>query len=741
MKRKRRYISIIIASIITLAMIVFAMPTYTSTITTKLEDSAKATLNEIASQQQFAFDSELSTEIILLQSVANTLTIIGENEELIKAYISTIERYHKFGNISVVDIHGLGLKSDGMYVDVSDSEVFYSALEGKSSISNPSPSRFDNQNVVKMSTPIYEGTMIVGVLLAEYSVDYLNNLLLPSFDGDGYAFVIGEDGDMIAKTENDYTLITDNVYDIFILADFIESSIDEVRVNVQNGVGGSAMYEVDGLVRMMEYRPLDFNGWSLMVVAPEVVVSKDAAVIIESVNTYNYIVIGCAVLLIAFIVFLLRQSIKDVEKAAYYDELTGIPNTTKIKIDVAAMIRKNPDVDYTIVKFDVVNFKAINEIFNYEAGNKVIKCIADVGKRAVVKDFMQARVGTDEFILFARSEFLDTLEETRHQYEGQFFGMVKEMGSYQFEFRYGRYKIPKTEEEINDIFDKVALAHSFAKTENEIICDYDDAYKEHIIKTTEIKNKMYRALENNEYKVFLQPKYSLDNNTVVGAEALVRWIEPDGKMIFPNDFIPVFENNGFIVELDMHMLKGVCKVIKDWKDSGLPCVPVSVNFSRLHLQNPEFVLEIGKLADSYGIERKYIEVELTETTIIDNEKALQTVLEALHDGGFSLSMDDFGSGYSSLGLLKDLNVDIIKMDRSFFSDNEGLDRGKLVVQSMVEMAKRLNITTVAEGVETKEQADFLKSIDCEIAQGYFFARPIPAENFKYECFGVKRPEK
>ncbi|MEG0229030.1 MAG: EAL domain-containing protein, partial [Oscillospiraceae bacterium] len=209
----------------------------------------------------------------------------------------------------------------------------------------------------------------------------------------------------------------------------------------------------------------------------------------------------------------------------------------------------------------------------------------------------------------------------------------------------------------------------------------------------------------------------------------VRWQKPDGILVSPSEFIPIFENNGFITKLDMYMFEQVCKIIKGWIDLNLPVIHISVNFSRNHLLNYNFINELIEISEKYHVPRKYIEIELTETVIFENEELIEAVLHKIHSAGFTFSMDDFGTGYSSLGLLKNLPVDVIKIDRSFFTNSKYIARANYVVESVMIMAKKLNIYTVAEGIEEIEQIDFLKKIGCDIVQGFYYAKPMPADDF------------
>ncbi len=324
----------------------------------------------------------------------------------------------------------------------------------------------------------------------------------------------------------------------------------------------------------------------------------------------------------------------------------------------------------------------------------------------------------------------DNLEKTRYEYERKFRETLDIAQIHKIEFRYGRYFIPKGETDVNDIVNNVVMAHNYAKENNEVICDYDDAFKEKLLQKTEITNKMQVALEREEFKVFLQPKYSVENRTIEGAEALVRWKENDGKFIYPDQFIPIFEQNGFILQLDMYMLENVCKMIKKWIEEKVEPITISVNFSRVHFSNPNFVKEIKGIVDKYDIPSKYIEIELTERTIVENENALVKIVDDLHKAKFTLSMDDFGAGYSSLGILKTIDVDIVKLDKSFLDDSSSNKKGAIIMERTLKMVDELGMISVAEGVETEEQLEFLKLAKCHMAQGYLLARPMPTADFE-----------
>jgi len=259
-----------------------------------------------------------------------------------------------------------------------------------------------------------------------------------------------------------------------------------------------------------------------------------------------------------------------------------------------------------------------------------------------------------------------------------------------------------------------------------------------------VEDDMDRALVNKEFKVYLQPKMNSAEETLAGAEALVRWIHPEEGFIPPNRFIPIFEQNGFIVKLDDYMLEEVSHLQAQWLSEGRKTVPISVNISRTHFTREDLAEHICRIVDKYGVPHNLIELELTESAFFDDKNLLLDTVRKMQELGFIVSMDDFGSGYSSLNSLKELHLDVLKIDAEFFRglDEESFregnnieERGLLIVAEVIDLAKKLNMQIVAEGIESREQVDFLVSQECDLIQGYFFAKPMPVEEYAEKYCG------
>ena len=230
--------------------------------------------------------------------------------------------------------------------------------------------------------------------------------------------------------------------------------------------------------------------------------------------------------------------------------------------------------------------------------------------------------------------------------------------------------------------------------------------------------------------VYYQPKYDPCTDTLKGAEALIRWESPEYGLLTPYKFIPIFEKNGFITQIDHYMISHVARAQKKWLDEGKKCVPISVNVSRVHFAEPDLAEQIRELVDKEGAPHELIEIELTESAFFDDKNAMLRTIAALKEYGFDISMDDFGSGYSSLNSLKDMPLDVLKLDAEFFRGDNAGERGRIVVSEAIKLARSLNMRTVAEGVEIKEQVEFLAQQHCDMIQGYYYAKPMPAQEFE-----------
>lgn len=423
---------------------------------------------------------------------------------------------------------------------------------------------------------------------------------------------------------------------------------------------------------------------------------------------------------------------KEIEYREILESFSSDKNPAIFINRIARFTKANPDREYAFIQFDIRKFRYINEKYGCDVGDEILTYINDTLKIMCDDNHPFCRLTSDIFQVVTyyndRQEILDFIEmlDARlHRY--------KEI---RFNMSYGISIAPGTTTTYRLHGDEAGLARMESKrTVTKRAVFYEDTLMKSVKESGAIEEREEEALANGEFHVFLQPKYEYDKTqaSIVGAEALVRWIDREGRIKSPATFIPVFEKNGFILNLDKFMWENVCKILRNWIDLGKRAVPISVNVSRTYLDKLDVVGYLKGLVEKYDIPIELLQIEITETT--ESEETLKYV-RAFKDSGFTLMMDDFGAGSSSLNTLKDTPFDVLKIDRSFLNECMDNKNGKIVVSHVIAMSGDLGMEIIAEGVETKDMADFLYDNGCKISQGYYFSKPVPVEEFERLAFGA-----
>ena len=422
---------------------------------------------------------------------------------------------------------------------------------------------------------------------------------------------------------------------------------------------------------------------------------------------------------------------KKLKYIAEYDVLTGIFNKDKFLKKTRIMLDNNPDKKFAFIRFDIDRFQLVNSFYGSSEGDRIIKYLA-MGLENLANQRQNLTYGRIEAEVFALCGEYETEEEVFKLIEDH----IEIIKSYNRNFdlvpNFGVYFVDDLTLSPGVMLDRATLAAKECKGNYiDTVGVFKPEMSIRLEKEQEIVNEMVQALQEEQFIVYLQPKYSLETNAPAGAEALVRWMHPKKGMISPGLFIPVFEKNGFIERLDHYVWEVICKYLRKWLDEGIKPHPISVNISRVDLYNPQIVEFIIGLVDKYSIPHELFQLELTETAYMDNPHIMKQVVSGLKENGFTVMMDDFGSGYSSLSVLKEIVVDVLIIDMRFF-DSTGTNDGRSenIIASVVRMAKWLGMPAVAEGVEKAEQVNFLGSVGCEYVQGFYFARPMPIDEYE-----------
>ncbi len=413
------------------------------------------------------------------------------------------------------------------------------------------------------------------------------------------------------------------------------------------------------------------------------------------------------------------------------DELTGVWNRRAFCEKVEKLVRENAEKiisgEYALACFDVIRFKAINDIFGMEEGDKLLKHIAEAIAKSAKEEDIVCRSNADHFLLFSHTsgQELELMVE-------QILTDISLYGqTYEVTCNVGIYVTQDAGLAIESMIDRAVLAKSTIKGSYTIRYSYfTEQLRKEMLTEQEIVGMISGALAEKHFVIYYQPQYNHSTGMLVGAEALVRWRHPEKGLISPGIFIPIFEKNGFITRLDLYVFEEVCAFIRKCIDRGEQLVPISTNFSRYDIFQPRFVEKLEEIRNRYEVPVQYLRVEITESAIVGGSQHTNEIIHKLHSFGYIVEMDDFGSGYSSLNVLKDIELDIIKLDMLFLSGEAESNRGGTIVSAVIRMAKWLGIPVIAEGVETVKQADFLKSIGCDYIQGYLYSKPLPEADYE-----------
>lgn len=420
------------------------------------------------------------------------------------------------------------------------------------------------------------------------------------------------------------------------------------------------------------------------------------------------------------------------------DTLTGLDRYEVFLEKLQQELDMIGDDNIVVIYTDIKHFKYINDTYGYKVGNALLKeFVAEFtnNNRLLVG---AARVYSDNFVAanrisadgYTKESFREMIRRRNQEWETKF--REKYLNS-RLQFCTGISIVNKNSRSLDaeTVVSNANLARKVAKEMEDDCCVlFDQSMMEGIKREVEITSSIPKALANGEFKVFFQPKIETDTLHLMGAEALLRWQKPDGSYIYPDEFIPLIERSGQIVDVDYYVYREVFRFIAKRLQEGRKAVPISLNVSRVHLNKMHILEYVKELFEEYQIPYSMVEFELTESIYLDNTERALELIKGLHNMGTKVSMDDFGSGYSSLNLLSKLPIDIIKLDKVFLKEGDLQESDKIIISCVVDMAKKLQIMSLCEGVETMEQSNYLKEVGCQMQQGFYFSRPIPQEVFE-----------
>ena len=705
-------------------------------------------LREVAEHVSDMVDYRVDTTFQTLESIAKSYVQMESPEEQ-EAFLADKEQRYHFLYLKMVETDAT-IETDDGAIDLFSEAYIQKALAGEMAVSDLVSSPIDGQEAIIYALPVYKNGNIIGALSACVAKEAFHTALaVESFEGQGFCHIINTEGRFILTSANRNSQSAG--YANFL--DMVEhhggvrhgESLTKMREDMKNGQSGLLHFTVaDGAEKTLVYLPLAEQDWYLLSVVPTKVVEQKADSFVLTAEVIITVVTGLFLALVVLLLFLQRRNQQNLERIAFVDPITGGANRAKFEQEASQAIQKSPGGSYALVSLDIQKFRLINDISSSADGDRVLQHLYSVICAHLQEGEYAARITGDIFhlLLFFSSEQqivrrLDRIAEDVNAFNNE------RSEKYYLALYEGIYPIEDPSVPLISAQDRANVARKRNKQAKGLFVGlhsylfYSELERQRLMRKKDIENSMEAAMENGEFVVYYQPKVSLISQKTVGAEALVRWNDPrEESPLLPREFLPVMERTGFVVRLDLFVFEQVCKALKSWIERGIPAVPISINLSRVHLRSPYFLRAFEKIRRRYDIPASLVEMELTEALVLENFDVLRKVIGEIQTAGFSVALDDFGSGYSSLSVLKDVPADVLKLDRAFLRNEKGqYERSRDVMESVIGLAKQLNMRIITEGVETEEQIEFLKSAQCDVVQGFIYSGPIPLSEFEQYAFG------
>ncbi|HBG5054333.1 TPA: EAL domain-containing protein [Clostridioides difficile] len=701
-----------------------------------LMSEAKIHIKEVAIQGSQLAQRQIEKDLDVLNIFSNYYASNPDipNEEKMKNLLDEMEN-QKFYTMAIVDINGNAENTKGDKFSVKDREFFKNSIKGKKYVSSPYVDEV-NKSIKKIaiSVPLLNNDKVVGVLYCTYNINTLMKLINVSFyENNSISYVVKNDGTIILHPQGDR--LSKNIYKLLKQDNDIQE-VNRLKKELQENKTGATVLNMLEERRYLGYATMDngnsennyIKNWNLIFSIPETVVFSNSEQIINRAIYAVLFIVLIFIAIIFYINYIKKSNEKEILSLAYEDKVTYIGNQNKFYRECSKYLLDKPSLNYIIVYFDINNFKMINDTFGYEFGDNLLITIAKALKEELTEGEVYARLSSDYFAIFCdykngRNKIIRKLDSIRNNIESN-LSIVFEIS-----LCVGIYFVEEGEVDIQKAVNKANMARSVAKGKNINYAIYNEDVRNKLSEESMILDDIKIALVKNQFEVYYQPKFSLVNGEMIGSEALIRWNHPEHGFISPAVFIPIAEKSKLILKIGRFVFERVCTDLSEWKKQGKKIVPVSVNLSRVELYQPDIVKFINKTIQMYNLSSDLIEIEITETVAINELNILKNILNKLRKYGFSISMDDFGTGYSSISCLRDMPIDILKLDKSFLDGIEHDERSRNIAKSIVSLAKSLDLVVIIEGVESKEQAELMKQFGCDLVQGFYFARPMPAKNF------------
>ena len=715
MKNKKRIVKCLVILLLIFNVFMIVLNLYSYIPKRELSDQVRASLSEIAYQNKMIVENNILQhkktikELAIVLSSKDTLINNSVLEIIKKMY--EINDYKNIGIITPEKT--IYMSFNGEFITLE--KDFFKYLDDKEDLIILDNDIVDNQYSIFIREQVISNKGEKGYLFFSYDlIPLLSKLSISTFNGKGYTYIIDGNGNIILNCSNKNNISNFiNIFDEMLKTD--KNNLNVVNIlkkKIKNNEEGLINF-LDGINKEMYYHSLDISDWYILMIVPSLTNSLTQMAFLFT--------IGIMIMLLILFSIIMIINYKKLYKLTYVDPITDGFSVTKFYNEI--ILRGNNHKKKALMALDINNFKLVNTLFGYEESNKILKQITNIIDKECSKDGFSTREMADHYMIYYEYGNEEKLLRFIEKIYNDICNLKILNSDYVLVPSIGIYTFTKLNESVDNLKNKAIIAWKNVKNENYTYYGiFNDKILNTMIENKRLLDKLIKAVENDKLEINYQPKYGCMSKKIVGAEALIRFIDNNGQMVAPNVFIPIAEESGFITIIDNYVFKKVFADINKLKEKNIKMVPISINLSRKKLEERNFIKYFMKIIKEYRISSNDIEIEITEGTILSNNKLIKNSVNKLKKLGFNILVDDFGTGYSSISTLKDLDIDEIKIDKSFINDNS--EKGRKILEYVFNLAMAIKVKTTAEGVETKEQYDMLKKLNCNTIQGYYFSKVI-----------------
>lgn len=689
-------------------------------INRKTTEQTKLTLDNITSISNHTITTHIQntfdTLTVLSKQITKNMQSIDDLYQNIEQYDTACDITH-FKIICIADSNGNTITNTGDTLNISKRNYFKRSLNGENYMTSTLLDNLDSEAVNVFSVPIYYKNQVVGVLAAWYDSTILYQSLRKNFSNIfSSTYIIDTEGCLITTTHSK-TNIKESIFEN-IIPDSLKTDHtikQEIIRNLQNGISSYTLYSIKGKPYYIYYKPLNLNNWWVLSIISEDTVYEQTAPISHSLQLVSMLLFLIVIVFITFTVYRYKKQEAKLEAFAFFDSVTHMHSRAYMEKFLHTLSQKS---SYCLIIFDIKKFKTINELYGTEKGDSILQETANLLQQYTSSHEASAHSYGDEFLLIWKSKNL----------EERLTSFIKDLKKsvYNIDLSIGVYQFGEESLHFERVYSYAHLARKESKSSLDTkISYYSNELMDTILSEREMEHAILQGIQNKAFKAWIQPKFDI-NGQLSGGEALVRWYH-DGKIIFPDQFIEISESNGMIKEIDKLVIENVCQLLHTWQENNLKVCPISLNLSRVYLENGEILEYLKEITANYHIPHSLLQLEITESWFSKNEWKLEQTINSLHEEGFTILLDDFGTGYSSLKNISTSHFDILKIDK-LFVDN--LPHDLPLVKYTIHLAKSFSMNVIVEGVETKEQIDHLKPFHIDEFQGYYYSKPLTPNDFE-----------